>query len=101
MESVGTEEGQVGYFWQGANYFWQFAKCCRTTGGFHQNDLGVLARYQCGWQWAKFGIRPKPKVCAIARREAYVSMYIAYISVSKSTPWAVAGPHGHLASAIS
>ena len=25
-------------------------------------------------------------------------MYIAYISVSKPTPWAVAGPHGQLAS---
>ncbi len=24
----------------------------------------------------------------------YLSMYIAYISVSKPTPWAVAGPHG-------
>ncbi len=37
---------------------------------------------------------------AIARCEAYLSKYIAYISVSKPTPWAVAGPHGQLASII-
>ena len=28
----------------------------------------------------------------------YLSMYIAYIPVSKATPWAVAGPHEQLAS---
>ncbi len=27
-----------------------------------------------------------------------ISLYIAYISVSKPTPWAEAGPHGQLAS---
>ena len=30
----------------------------------------------------------------IARCEVYLSMYIAYISVSKPTPWAVSSPHG-------
>ncbi len=34
----------------------------------------------------------------IARCEVCVSIYIIYISVSKSTPLAVTGPHGQLAS---
>ncbi len=29
---------------------------------------------------------------------SYLFMYIAHISVSKPSPWAVAGPHGQLAS---
>ncbi len=43
---------------------------------------------------------PEPKHRAIARCEVCVSIYIIYISVSKSTPLAVTGPHGQLASAI-
>ncbi len=35
-----------------------------------------------------------------ARCEAFLSMYIAYISVSKPTPWAVAGLQGQLASKL-
>ncbi len=46
----------------------------------------------------EYGKSPRPKHRAIARCEVYLSMYIAYISVSKPTPWAVAGPHGQLAS---
>ena len=41
---------------------------------------------------------PESKHRAIARCEVYVSIYITYISVSKSTPLAVTGPHGQLAS---
>ncbi len=41
---------------------------------------------------------PAQRYFIIAGCEAYLSMYIAYISVSKPTPWAVAGPHGQLAS---
>ena len=37
-----------------------------------------------------------PYNCSISK--VYVIMYIACISVSKPTPWAVAGPHGQLAS---
>ncbi len=40
----------------------------------------------------------KAKHRAVAWCEVYLSMYIAYISVSKPTPWAVAGPNGQLAS---
>ncbi len=46
-------------------------------------------------KWVKV---PEPKHRAIARCEVCVSMYITYISVSKSTPLAVTGPHGQLAS---
>ncbi len=35
---------------------------------------------------------------AIVQCEVYVSMYITYNSISTPTPWAVAGPHGQLAS---
>ncbi len=42
--------------------------------------------------------KPRPKHRGIARCEVYISIYITYISVSKPTPWAVAGPHGQLAS---
>ncbi len=42
--------------------------------------------------------RPSPKHRAIARCEVFLSMYITYILVSKSTPMAVTGPHGQLAS---
>ena len=31
MCPIRTWKGQMGYFWQCANYFWQFAKCCKTT----------------------------------------------------------------------
>ena len=41
---------------------------------------------------------PEPKHCARARCEVCVYIYITYISVSKSTPLAVTGPHGQLAS---
>ena len=41
---------------------------------------------------------PEPKHRAIARCEVCASIYITYISVSKSTPLAVTGPHGQLAS---
>ncbi len=60
----------------------------------------VLAGCQCGWQGAKIGKVPEPKHRAIARCEVCVSIYITYISVSKSTPLAVTGPHGQLASII-
>ncbi len=43
---------------------------------------------------------PEPKHRAIARCEVCVSIYITYISVSKSTPLAVTGPHGQLASKL-
>ena len=43
---------------------------------------------------------PGPKHCAIARCEVCVSIYITYILVSKSTPLAVTGPHGQLASLL-
>ena len=43
---------------------------------------------------------PKPKHHAIARCEVCASMYITYISVSKSTPLAVTGPHRQLASLV-
>ena len=48
----------------------------------------------------KFEKIPRPKHCAIARCEVYLSMYITYYSVSIPTPWAVAGPHRQLASII-
>ncbi len=54
-----------------------------------QNDWGVLAGCKCGWQSAKSEKSPRPKNHTIARCEVYLSMYIAYISVSKLTPWAV------------
>ncbi len=73
MGSVGTREGQVGYFWQRSNYFWHLAKCCRTRGGFLKNDLKVLAGCQCGWQSAKFGKSPRPKHRATARCESEIS----------------------------
>ena len=41
---------------------------------------------------------PEPKYRGIARCEAFASMYITYISVSKCTPLAVTGPNGQLAS---
>ena len=34
MGSVVTGEGQVGYFWQRANYIWHLTKYWKTTGGF-------------------------------------------------------------------
>ncbi len=43
---------------------------------------------------------PEAKHRAIARCEVCVSIYIIYISVSKSTPLAVTGPHGQLASIL-
>ena len=43
---------------------------------------------------------PRAKHRVIARCEAYLSVYIAYISVGKPIPWAVAGPHGQLASGL-
>ncbi len=92
MGSVGTREGQVGYFWQRANYYWHLTKCCRTTGGFLQDDLEVLAGCQCGWQSAKFDKSPRPKHRATARCMGLLSMYITYISVSVTTPLAVTGP---------
>ncbi len=57
----------------------------------------VIPRLSCRNQWTCshdfwYGDR------AIARCEVCVSIYITYISVSKSTPLAVAGPHGQLAS---
>ncbi len=67
MGSVGTREGPMGYFWQRANYFWHFAKCCMTIGGFLYNDLEVLAGCQCGWQSAKFVKSPRPKHWATAQ----------------------------------
>ena len=42
----------------------------------------------------------KKVATATARCEEFLSMYITYISVSKSTPLAVTGPHGQLASYI-
>ncbi len=57
------------------------------------------------WQIARvagkvrnFSKVPGPKHRAIARCEVFLSMYITYNSVSIPTPWAVAGPHGQLAS---
>ncbi len=41
---------------------------------------------------------PEPKHCSTAQCEVFASMYITYISVSKSTPLAVNGPYGQLAS---
>ena len=41
---------------------------------------------------------PEPKHRATARCEVFASMYITYISVSKSTPLAVTGLYGQLAS---
>ena len=98
MGLIRTREDQVGNFWQRANYVWHLAKCCRTTGCFLWKYLPVLASCQSVWQGAKFGKSPRPKHCAIARCEVYLSIYIAYNSVSIPTPWAVAGPHGQLAS---
>ncbi len=46
MGSVGTREGQVGYFGQCANYYWHFAKCCRTTGASYR----MIWKY---WQGAR------------------------------------------------
>ncbi len=43
---------------------------------------------------------PEPMHRAIAQCEVFVSIYITYISVSKSTPLAVTGPHGQLASLL-
>ncbi len=43
---IRTREGQIGYIWQHANYFWHLAKCFRTTGGFLQKVLPVLASCQ-------------------------------------------------------
>ena len=40
----------------------------------------------------------KPKHGAIARCGVCVSIHISYLSVSKSTPLAVTGPYGQLAS---
>ena len=58
----------------------------------------VLASCQCGWQGGKIGKSPEPKHRAIARCEVCASVYITYISVSRSTPLPVTGPHGQLAS---
>ena len=60
----------------------------------------VLASCHCIWQGAKICKVPEPKHRAIARCEVCVSMYITYILVSKSTPLAVTGPHGQLASIL-
>ena len=65
MGSVVTNKGQVGYFWQHVNYIWHFARCCRTTGCSLQNDWGVLAGSQCGWQSAKSEKNPRPKYRAM------------------------------------
>ncbi len=95
-----TREGQMGYYWQHANLFWQLAKSQRTTGGLLQTGFQVLASCQFGWQGAKFEKSPRPKHRTILRCEVCASIYISYISVSKSTPLAVTGPHGQLASHI-
>ncbi len=60
----------------------------------------IFAGCQCGWQGAKIWKRPRPKHRVIAQCEVYLSIYITYYLVSKPTPWAMAGPHGQLASLI-
>ncbi len=45
-------------------------------------------------------VTPSPAEANGPRGEVFLSMYITYISVSKSTPLAVTGPHGQLASCI-
>ncbi len=52
--------------------------------------------YIAEWFWKC----PWPMHRAKARCKVCISMYITYISVSKSTPLAVTGPHGQLASNI-
>ncbi len=68
----------------------------------------VSLHLSCSNQWAygpEFWLPrstslPEPKHCAIARCKVCASMYITYISVSKSTPLTVTGPNGQLASSL-
>ncbi len=68
----------------------------------------VSLHLSCSNQWAygpEFWLPrstslPEPKHCAIARCKVCASMYITYISVSKSTPLTVTGPNGQLASLL-
>ncbi len=59
----------------------------------------VLASCQCCWLGAKIGKSPRAEASRdSAIRGVRLHLYYIYISVSKSTPLAVTGPHGQLAS---
>ncbi len=58
----------------------------------------VLASCQCGWQGAKIGKSPTAEASGDSAMQGVRLHFIIYISVSKSTPLAVTGPHGQLAS---
>ena len=49
---IGTGYGQVGHFWQLANFFWHGAKSCRTTWDALQDGSLMLAGCQSDWQYA-------------------------------------------------
>ncbi len=50
MADIGTGLGQVGQYWQLANFFWHGAKSHRTTWGALKDSLRMLAGWQCDWQ---------------------------------------------------
>ncbi len=102
-------------------YMWHYSKPRRVRGGTigsMPTNFGNLPKVRerqeasCRWTsqyWQVASVAgkvpklvkvPEPKHCTIARCEVCVSIYITYILVSKSTPLAVTGPHGQLASYI-
>ena len=82
----GQGGGQMGYYWQHANYFWQLAKCCRTVVNLLQDTLTLLAHCRCWWQAAKFEKTPRP-------RDARCTSPCMLHTIQSANP-----PHGQLAS---
>ncbi len=98
MRSFGTGEGQVGYFWQHAKYFLAYCQILQDNRGHPLERLPSVGRLPLWVARCQISVKsPRPKHRAIARCEVLI-IYITYISVSIPTPWAVAGPHGQLAS---